>query len=145
MNTKIVCQLNAAGYYIGTTVADESPLEPGIYLLPGGCIDAPTPTVPVGYRAYWNGVAFIMEKLPQNLVKVYILNILLWLDIGINVLLFGGSPYETISSRVGKQQANGAKWACIFCKLLDKLDTRHCENSQVPDYGKTLPNWWKLK
>lgn len=52
---KQVIQLDQAGYYVGVTVADESPLEPGIYLLPGGAIDAPVPSIPEGKRAKWVG------------------------------------------------------------------------------------------
>jgi len=73
----------------------------------------------------------------------YIKNILLWVDIGLNVLICGGSPYESLSSRIGKRASRGDRWACVLCRLLDKIDKRHCETTQVPDYGKTLSNWWK--
>lgn len=78
-------------------------------------------------------------------MKRYFLNILIFFDIGLNVVLFGGSPYETISSRVGKRRDDGDKWACKLCKLLDKIDPRHCEKSRVPDIGQNAPNWWKFK
>lgn len=76
-------------------------------------------------------------------MKRYILNIMIWIDIGLNVLLFAGSPYETISSRVGKQRDKGERWACMICKWLDWIDKQHCETAQVNDYGKTAGNWWK--
>lgn len=41
--TKAVCQLDRMGCFSGMTVADESPMEPGKYLLPSGCIDLPEP------------------------------------------------------------------------------------------------------
>lgn len=41
--TKSVCQLDDAGFYIGMAIADESPLEPGVFLIPGGCIDVAPP------------------------------------------------------------------------------------------------------
>lgn len=50
---KIVSQLDSAGYLVGPVVADESPLEPGVYLVPGGCIDQAPPAVPQGMRARW--------------------------------------------------------------------------------------------
>lgn len=57
--TKIVSQLNAAGFFIGPTEADVSPLEPNVYLLPGGAIDVPPPDVPEGKAARWaNGWIF---------------------------------------------------------------------------------------
>lgn len=73
----------------------------------------------------------------------YLLNILIWLDIGFNVLLFSGSPYETISSRIGRRAEKGERWACVLCGLIGKLDARHCEKSRVEDYGKTQA-WWKV-
>lgn len=44
--------------FIGMTVADESPLEPGVYLLPANTTDVPLPPVPPGWVArfatdYW--------------------------------------------------------------------------------------------
>ena len=60
---KTVSQLDAQGFFVGTTEADESPLEPGEYLIPGGCVDAPAPTIPSGQRARWaDGWAF--EDIP---------------------------------------------------------------------------------
>lgn len=50
---KIVPQLNIDGYYLGPTVADESPLEPGVYLLPAGAIDAHLPETLEGKIARW--------------------------------------------------------------------------------------------
>jgi hypothetical protein len=61
---KQVIQLDAEGYFVGLTTADESPLEPGVFLIPAGAIDAPAPTIPEGQRAKWNG-AWVFEDIPQ--------------------------------------------------------------------------------
>jgi hypothetical protein len=61
---KQVIQLDTAGYFVGFATADESPLEPGVLLIPGGCIEAPTPAVPDGQRAKWNG-EWVFEDIPQ--------------------------------------------------------------------------------
>lgn len=45
MNTKIVYQTDEEGFYIGETVAFESPLEPGVYHIPRGCIEEKPPKV----------------------------------------------------------------------------------------------------
>ena len=76
-------------------------------------------------------------------MKTYLRNVLIWVDIGINVLIFAGSPYETVSSRAGKRRDKGDRWACVFCKILDMIDERHCTKSLVPDIGQNAPNWWK--
>lgn len=60
---KIVSQLDALGYFTGPVEADESPLEPGVYLIPGGAIDVDPPTVPDGMVALrqGNGWAFVLR------------------------------------------------------------------------------------
>lgn len=51
----IVCQLDAAGYYICTTTADPDPLDPENYLIPGGCIDTAPPEQRDNAIAQWDG------------------------------------------------------------------------------------------
>lgn len=54
--TKIVFQTDNAGHYAGQTEADESPMEPGVYLVPRGCITAAPPTEwPADKWPRWNG------------------------------------------------------------------------------------------
>jgi hypothetical protein len=59
-----VIQLDADGYFCGFATADASPLEPGVLLIPGGCIEAVAPSVPEGQRAKWEG-AWVFEDIPQ--------------------------------------------------------------------------------
>lgn len=66
MNTKPVCQLDHDGYFVGMTVADESPLEPGVWLMPARAVDVAAPEVPEGYRAKWNGTSFDLEEIPVD-------------------------------------------------------------------------------
>jgi hypothetical protein len=61
---KEVIQLNDDGYFVGFTVADESPLEPGVFLLPAGAIDASAPEIPEGKLAKWRD-GWIFEDIPQ--------------------------------------------------------------------------------
>lgn len=61
---KIVSQLDQDEYLIGATEADESPLEPGVFLLPAGARDVAPPTVPPGQRARLVGDDFIFEDIP---------------------------------------------------------------------------------
>lgn len=63
---KTVPQLDAAGYIVGMTVADESPREPGIYLIPAGAVDLAMPDVPLGKRARLVGQSFVLEDIPAS-------------------------------------------------------------------------------
>lgn len=56
MNSKIVYQTNHLGLYVGPVEAEESPLEPGVFLIPGGCVERPPPAdIPEFKTACWTG------------------------------------------------------------------------------------------
>lgn len=57
----------------------------------------------------------------------YILNLLIALDQGVNAL-FGGSPTETMSSRVYRYKDTN-KVARLVYQLLDAIQKQHCEMS----------------
>lgn len=63
MANKQVCQLNADGYFIGMADADESPLEPGVFLIPGGCIDVSPPEAKENTVAKWTN-EWVYENVP---------------------------------------------------------------------------------
>ncbi|MCP2041645.1 hypothetical protein L1281_002256, partial [Neisseria sp. HSC-16F19] len=52
---KTVCTIDQENLFIGTDTADADPLEPGMWLIPAGCIDAPVPDIPAGHAARWLG------------------------------------------------------------------------------------------
>lgn len=60
---KLVPQLDSNGVFIGATVADESPLEPGVFLIPGGAIDEVIPEIPGSHQARWTG-QWVIEPTP---------------------------------------------------------------------------------
>lgn len=64
----------------------------------------------------------------MDAIKKYLWNLLVWLDIGLNVL-FAGDPRETVSSRAGKAARKGKQWGCVLCKFLDWFEKNHCELS----------------
>lgn len=53
---KTSSQLDSDGYFVGVVIADESPLEPGVFLIPGGAIDLPPPEPLAGKRYRPNGL-----------------------------------------------------------------------------------------
>lgn len=67
---KIVSQLNPGGFYVGPVVADESPLEPGVFLIPGGAIDTTPPDVPEGLRAQYVGGEWVFSPIPLDTPEV---------------------------------------------------------------------------
>lgn len=62
---KTVSQLDLNGYLVGSAIADESPLEEGVFLLPAGCIDLAPIDVPVGQLARFDGMGFVLEDMPE--------------------------------------------------------------------------------
>ncbi len=60
----IVYQTNANGVFIGETEADESPLEPGVFHIPGGCVEQAPPAFGEGERARWAEGAWLVEPVP---------------------------------------------------------------------------------
>lgn len=65
---KTILQLSADNYFVGTVTADESPLEPGVFLIPAGCVDVPAPVIPEGKFARWSG-KWVFEDIPQPEVE----------------------------------------------------------------------------
>jgi hypothetical protein len=65
MNQKQVVQLDQGGYFVGVTTADESPLEPGVFHMPAGTIEATPPFVPAGKRVKWIGSGWVAEDIPR--------------------------------------------------------------------------------
>ena len=69
---KIAYQTDNAGMLVGDTVADESPLEPGVFLVPAGATLTPPPTdCPNGKWPRWNGsewelVTALADKQPPT-------------------------------------------------------------------------------
>lgn len=61
---KLVSQLDSSGYFVSSAIADPSPLEPGVFLLPGGCVNVPPIDIPEGKRARYNGKALVLEDIP---------------------------------------------------------------------------------
>jgi hypothetical protein len=61
---KQAVQLDDKGYFIGIATVEESPLEPGVFLLPAAAIEAPVPVIPDGQRARWDG-EWVFEDIPQ--------------------------------------------------------------------------------
>lgn len=63
----------------------------------------------------------------------YFINIIIWVDVGCNVILFAGSPKETISSRVGRNTSLEG-WRGHLCTIAETvidffLGFGHCKKN----------------
>lgn len=67
MTTKIVYQYDIAGMFTGETEADESPLEPGVFLIPARCVEVAPPAYSGDQWPRWNGANWeIITVSPAN-------------------------------------------------------------------------------
>ena len=65
MHQKTVYQIDAAGHYAGDTVADRSPRETDVWLMPAGTIaTAPPESWPDGQWPRWNGTGWDLVTRP---------------------------------------------------------------------------------
>lgn len=55
MSMKTVYQHDLSGMYVGQTDADESPLEPGVFLIPARCVEVAPPEYSGDQWPRWNG------------------------------------------------------------------------------------------
>lgn len=67
MNTKTVYQYDLAGMFVGNTEADESPLEPGVFLIPARCVEVAPPEPDSDQWPRWNGAKWeLITVSPAN-------------------------------------------------------------------------------
>lgn len=67
MTTKTVYQYDHAGIYAGQTEADESPLEPGVFLIPARCVTIEPPEFSGDQWPRWNGAKWeLIAVKPAN-------------------------------------------------------------------------------
>jgi hypothetical protein len=71
------------------------------------------------------------------------MNILRWIDIGVNVWFLMGSFDETISERAARARNGGKRWGCVLCRVLDRVlspkKRDHCDTSLMIRIGdKTI-------
>lgn len=67
MTTKIVYQYDIAGMFTGETEADESPLEPGVFLIPARCVEVAPPAYSGDQWPRWNGAMWeLITVSPAN-------------------------------------------------------------------------------
>lgn len=59
----------------------------------------------------------------------YLMNVLRWLDTGVNVLILLGSYNETVSERAARAREKGIRWGCVLCRILDWIVRGHCDRS----------------
>jgi len=68
-------------------------------------------------------------------LTLYFWNVLRWLDCGLNCLVLLGAYNETLSCRAAKARNNQRKWGCVLCKILDSINTNHCDTALKESIG----------
>lgn len=68
---KRVVQLDSQGYFAGFSMSEESPLEPGVWLMPAGCVEAPEPDIPHDHKAKWDKDEWVFEAIQETPEEVY--------------------------------------------------------------------------
>ena len=56
---------NSDGFLVGASEADESPLEPGVFLIPAMATETVPPNVAEGMRVRFDGGAWVVESIPE--------------------------------------------------------------------------------
>ncbi|WP_321346589.1 phage tail protein [Halopseudomonas oceani] len=65
--SKTVYQTDHAGLFLCAVKADESPLEPGVYLLPAGAVETPPPEDwPEDKWPRWTGASWALVNRPRQ-------------------------------------------------------------------------------
>ncbi len=59
-----VYQTDLNGVFVGTTTADQDPLDSTNWLIPAGCVEAAPPTIADSQLAKWNGTEWVVETIP---------------------------------------------------------------------------------
>lgn len=62
---KTIYHYDHAGILVGPAIADESPLEPGVFLIPALATDIVPPAVSAGQRARFDGSNWVIEAIPE--------------------------------------------------------------------------------
>lgn len=71
MTTKIVYQTDHLGIFTGETSADLSPVEDGVWLIPGGCVEVAPPKTGAQQAARWDGRAWTLIESYQGLTAYH--------------------------------------------------------------------------
>ena len=59
-----VYQTDLNGVFVGTTTADQDPLDSTNWLIPAGCVKTAPPTITDNQFAKWDGSGWVVENIP---------------------------------------------------------------------------------
>jgi hypothetical protein len=113
MSTKPVPQLDSAGLFAGMTVADESPMEPGVWLLPAGALDVSPP-------ADWPPLVLALFASDEQLQQQALADLTQWPR-------YNGARWELVTRPRSADQAQAEPTA------LEKLQAFLVANPDVAD------------
>lgn len=59
-----VYQTDLDGVFVGTTAADQDPMDSTNWLIPAGCVETAPPTITDSQLAKWSGTEWVVEDIP---------------------------------------------------------------------------------
>ena len=59
-----VYQTDIGGVFVGTTTADQDPLDSNNWLVPAGCVKTAPPIITSKQLAKWDGAGWVVETIP---------------------------------------------------------------------------------
>lgn len=59
----------------------------------------------------------------------WMLNVLKWLDVGLNVVILCSVKVETLSRRAARARSKNKRWGCVLCSILDTFVKDHCSKA----------------
>ena len=98
--SKTVYQFDNNGIYLHPTEADESPLEPGVYLYPKNTTSVEPPDCEYNEIPIWNGKKWIIESIQEPHP----------VDILVDFLCLYPNVYEYIKEKVEEKAKNTNKY-----------------------------------
>ena len=122
---KHVAQLDDYGYFFGMTVADESPLEPGVYHMPAGTVDAEAPIIPDGHLAKWEDM-WVFESIPVPAPEPEVE------PVELTYRELRAMAYPTISDQLDMQYWDGVNGTTVWADTIASVKAMYPKPTEQP-------------
>jgi hypothetical protein len=154
---KTVYQTDFDGFFTAPVDADPSPLEPGVWIIPGGAVEVEPPALKDGQRARWNGGAWDVidppppapEPTPEEIQRQITAAIDVYVEAQARALQYNSAAHLVgyVASTVPDWRAEAeafvawrdAVWLTAITKQAEAMQTGIVPS--VEDVIEALPKW----